>query len=110
MSDILLLQIPNIQEPMYMIGMATIKSYFKEKYPDISVKIIDPVVEYFDRIDWKVDKEFLNKFNTFIAQGKLDYIEKEPEIDQIVGFLLNDIKKNLYLINSTLCTRTLKSP
>jgi hypothetical protein len=53
-SDILLLQIPNIQEPMYMIGMATIKSYFKKKHPNISIKIIDPVIEYFDKIDWDV--------------------------------------------------------
>ncbi len=93
MSDILLLQIPNINEPMYMIGMATIKSYFQKKYPDISIKIIDPAVEYFDKIDWKINEKFLNKFNTFIAQGNLEYLEKEPEIYQIVGFLLNNIKK-----------------
>ena len=104
MSDILLLQVPNINEPMYMIGMATIKSYFQKKYPDISIKIIDPVVEYFDKIDWKIDEKFLNKFNTFIAQGNLEYLEKEPEIDQIVGFLLNTIAISLAPILFFLCS------
>ena len=88
MSDILLMHVPNQSQPMYMMGVAVIKSFFKKTHPEVSVDIIDPVVDYLDIRKWKMSANFNSIFNTFTYQGNLKRFDGiKEEINDIVDIL-----------------------
>jgi len=46
-QDILLIQVPNINEGGYYAGIVALKSYVNEYAPELKAEIVDPVIDYF---------------------------------------------------------------
>ena len=83
-QDVLLMQVPNINESGYYAGVVSLRSYFKKFNPEISVKIIDPVIDYFAESPPDKESEFFRLFNTYTEQGNYELLFKYKEINDIV--------------------------
>jgi len=83
-QDVLLMQVPNINESGYYAGVVSLRSYFKKFNPEISVKIIDPVIDYFAENPPDKKSEFFRLFNTYTEQGNYELLFKYKEINDIV--------------------------
>ena len=83
-QDVLLMQVPNINESGYYAGVVSLRSYFKKFNPEISVKIIDPVIDYFAENPPDKESEFFRLFNTNTEQGNYELLFKYKEINDIV--------------------------
>ncbi len=93
-QDVLLMQVPNINESGYYSGIVAIKSYMKKYNSDISVKIIDPVIDYFYTNPPDKESEFFRLFNTYSEQGNFSLLYEHDEIYEIVeNFISKYIEK-----------------
>lgn len=93
-QDVLLLQVPNINESGYYAGIAALKAWVTKNEPQLRVEIIDPVIDYFflnppDRMS-----EFFNLFNTYSKQGQYHLLYNHKQTFDIVnGFVNRYIEK-----------------
>ena len=92
--DVLLMQVPNINESGYYSGIVALKSYMQKYNSDISVKIIDPVIDYFHSNPPNKESEFFRLFNTYSEQGNFSLLYEHDEIYDIVeNFISKYIEK-----------------
>jgi len=91
-QDILVTQVPNLNEAGFFAGLATLSSYIRNNRKDIKIQGIDPCTEYFfqNKIDLK--SQFFADFNTFAAQGTIN-LDKYTELDSIIKLFQKYIDK-----------------
>jgi radical SAM superfamily enzyme YgiQ (UPF0313 family) len=93
-QDILLIQVPNINEGGYYAGIIALKSYIDKYAPELRVAIVDPVIDYFFLNPPDKQGEFFNMFNTYSKQGQYDLLFEHQEIYDIAyGFVGRYIEK-----------------
>jgi organic radical activating enzyme len=92
-QDILLMQAPNINESGYYSGIVALKSFMKKYNSDISVKIIDPVIDYFYANPPDKKSKFLADFNTFNRPGEFWILFGHEEIYKIFEYICFYIDK-----------------
>ena len=93
-QDVLLLQVPNINESGYYAGIAALKAWIKKNEPQFKVEIIDPVIDYFFINPPDKQGEFFNLFNTYSKQGQYELLYNHKETFDIVnGFVNRYIEK-----------------
>ena len=81
-QDILVTQVPNLNEAGFFAGMANLISYIREEEKDIKIKGVDPCTDYFFSNDIDLKSEFFANFNTYAKQGTVD-LSKYKELDEI---------------------------
>ena len=82
-QDILITQVPNLNEAGFFAGMANLISYIKEYRKDIKIKGVDPCTDYFFSNDIDLKSEFFANFNTYAKQGTVD-LSKYKELNKII--------------------------
>jgi radical SAM superfamily enzyme YgiQ (UPF0313 family) len=93
-QDVLLLQVPNINESGYYAGIVALKSWIDKNEPELRVAIIDPVIDYFFLNPPDRQGEFFNLFNTYSKQGQYELLYNHKETFDIVnGFVNRYIEK-----------------
>lgn len=93
-QDVLLLQVPNINESGYYAGIVALKSWIDKNEPQFKVAIIDPVIDYFFLNPPDRQGEFFNLFNTYSKQGQYHLLYNHKETFDIVnGFVNRYIEK-----------------
>lgn len=93
-QDVLLLQVPNINESGYYAGIAALKAWIKKNEPQFKVEIIDPVIDYFFLNPPDKQGEFFNLFNTYSKQGQYELLYNHKQTFDIVnGFVNRYIEK-----------------
>lgn len=93
-QDVLLLQVPNINESGYYAGIAALKAWLNKNEPQFKVAIIDPVIDYFFLNPPDRQGEFFNLFNTYSKQGQYHLLYNHKETFDIVnGFVNRYIEK-----------------
>lgn len=93
-QDVLLLQVPNINESGYYAGIAALKAWINKNEPQFKVEIIDPVIDYFFLNPPDRQGEFFNLFNTYSKQGQYHLLYNHKETFDIVnGFVNRYIEK-----------------
>lgn len=93
-QDVLLLQVPNINESGYYAGIVALKSWIDKNEPQFKVAIIDPVIDYFFLNPPDRQGEFFNLFNTYSKQGQYQLLYNHKETFDIVnGFVNRYIEK-----------------
>lgn len=93
-QDVLLLQVPNINESGYYAGIVALKSWIDKNEPQFKVAIIDPVIDYFFLNPPDRQGEFFNLFNTYSKQGQYHLLYNHKETFNIVnGFVNRYIEK-----------------
>tara|TARA_R100000008_G_scaffold23103_1_gene12343 strand:+ start:244 stop:2088 length:1845 start_codon:yes stop_codon:yes gene_type:complete len=72
-QDVLVTQVPNLNEAGFFAGMASLIGYIRKYREDIKIQGIDPFTDYFFTKDIDLSSEFFADFNTFGKQGVVDY-------------------------------------
>ena len=80
-QDILVTQVPNLNEAGFFAGMANLISYIREEEKDIKIKGVDPCTDYFFSNDIDLKSEFFANFNTYAKQGTVD-LSKYKELNE----------------------------
>ena len=88
-QDVLLLQVPNINESGYYAGIVALKSWIDKNEPELRVAIIDPVIDYFFLNPPDRQGEFFNLFNTYSKQGQYELLYNHKETFDIVNGFVN---------------------
>ena len=91
-QDILVTQVPNLNEAGFFAGLATLISYIRTNRKDIKIKGIDPCTEYFFQRKLDLKSQFFADFNTYSAQGSVN-LDKYKELDSIVKLFQKYIDK-----------------
>ena len=93
-QDVLLIQVPNINEGGYYAGVVALKSYIDKYAPELRVAIIDPVIDYFYLNPPDKTSEFFNMFNTYSKQSQFHLLYDHQETYDIAyGFVGRYIEK-----------------
>jgi radical SAM superfamily enzyme YgiQ (UPF0313 family) len=93
-QDILLIQVPNINEGGYYAGIVALKSYVNEYAPELKAEIVDPVIDYFFLNPPDKQGEFFNMFNTYSRQGEYHLLfDHQETYDIAYGFVGRYIEK-----------------
>jgi radical SAM superfamily enzyme YgiQ (UPF0313 family) len=93
-QDILLIQVPNINEGGYYAGIVALKSYVNEYAPELKAEIVDPVIDYFFLNPPDKQVEFFNMFNTYSRQGEYHLLfDHQETYDIAYGFVGRYIEK-----------------
>lgn len=93
-QDLLLIQVPNINESGYYAGIVALKSYIDTYAPELRVAIIDPVIDYFYLNPPDKTGEFFNMFNTYSKQSQFHLLfEHQETYDIAYGFIGRYIEK-----------------
>lgn len=92
-TDILLMQVPNINESGYYSGIVALKSYINKYHSDISIKVIDPIIDYFYENPPDLRGKFMGDFNTFVNSGKFWIMYQHKEIYTMMDFISKYIDK-----------------
>lgn len=93
-QDLLLIQVPNINESGYYAGIVALKSYIDKYAPELRVEIIDPVIDYFYLNPPDKQGEFFNMFNTYSKQSQFHLLFGHQETYDIAyGFVGRYIEK-----------------
>lgn len=93
-KDLLLIQVPNINESGYYAGIVALKSYIDKYAPELRVEIIDPVIDYFYLNPPDKQGEFFNMFNTYSKQGEYHLLlDHQETYDIAYGFVGRYIEK-----------------
>ena len=82
-QDILVTQVPNLNEAGFFAGMANLISYIREEEKDIKIKGFDPCTDYFFSNDIDLKSNFFADFNTYAKQGTVD-LSKYKELNEII--------------------------
>ncbi len=90
-QDILVTQVPNLNEAGFFAGMANLISYIREEEKDIKIKGVDPCTDYFFSNDIDLKSEFFANFNTYAKQGTVD-LSKYKELNEIIKIFKKYIK------------------
>ena len=90
-QDILVTQVPNLNEAGFFAGMANLISYIREEEKDIKIKGVDPCTDYFFSNDIDLKSEFFANFNTYAKQGTVD-LSKYKELNEIIRIFKKYIK------------------
>jgi len=90
-QDILVTQVPNLNEAGFFAGMANLISYIREEEKDIKIKGVDPCTDYFFSNDIDLKSEFFANFNTYAKQGTVD-LSKYKELNEIIKIFEKYIK------------------
>ena len=91
-QDILITQVPNLNEAGFFAGLATLSSYIRNNRKDIKIQGIDPCTEYFFQNTIDLKSQFFADFNTFASQGTIS-LDKYTELDSIVKLFQKYIDK-----------------
>ncbi len=93
-QDLLLIQVPNINESGYYAGIVALKSYIDKYAPELKVAIIDPVIDYFYLNPPDKQGEFFNMFNTYSKQSQFHLLfDHQETYDIAYGFVGRYIEK-----------------
>lgn len=93
-QDALLIQIPNINESGYYAGIVALRSYIKKFHSELSVEIVDPIIDYFYINPPDKSSDFFNLFNNYSKQGMYELMFKHKEFhDMFNGFVAKYIDK-----------------
>ncbi len=93
-QDLLLIQVPNINESGYYAGIVALKSYIDKYAPELRVEIIDPVIDYFYLNPPDKQGEFFNMFNTYSKQSQFHLLfDHQETYDIAYGFVGRYIEK-----------------
>ena len=93
-QDVLLMQVPNINESGYYAGIVALKSWIDKNEPQFKVAVIDPVIDYFFLNPPDKQGKFFNLFNTYSKQGQFELLYEHQETFDIVnGFVNRYIEK-----------------
>ena len=90
-QDILVTQVPNLNEAGFFAGMANLISYIREEEKDIKIKGVDPCTDYFFSNDIDLKSNFFADFNTYAKQGTVD-LSKYKELNEIIKIFKKYIK------------------
>jgi len=90
-QDILVTQVPNLNEAGFFAGMANLISYIRENEKDIKIKGFDPCTDYFFSNDIDLKSNFFADFNTYAKQGTVD-LSKYEELNEIIKIFEKYIK------------------
>jgi radical SAM superfamily enzyme YgiQ (UPF0313 family) len=90
-QDILVTQVPNLNEAGFFAGMANLISYIREEEKDIKIKGFDPCTDYFFSNDIDLKSNFFADFNTYAKQGTVD-LSKYEELNEIIKIFEKYIK------------------
>ena len=90
-QDILITQVPNLNEAGFFAGMANLISYIRENEKDIKIKGFDPCTDYFFSNDIDLKSNFFADFNTYAKQGTVD-LSKYEELNEIIKIFEKYIK------------------
>ena len=90
-QDILVTQVPNLNEAGFFAGMANLISYIREEEKDIKIKGFDPCTDYFFSNDIDLKSNFFADFNTYAKQGTVD-LSKYKELNEIIKIFKKYIK------------------
>ena len=90
-QDILITQVPNLNEAGFFAGMANLISYIRENEKDIKIKGFDPCTDYFFSNDIDLKSKFFADFNTYAKQGTVD-LSKYKELNEIIKIFEKYIK------------------
>mgnify|MGYP003652351918 CR=1 FL=1 len=90
-QDILVTQVPNLNEAGFFAGMASLIGYIRKYRKDIKIKGIDPFTDYFFKHDYDLKSEFFADFNTYAKQGVVDY-DRYEELYEILQIFEKYIK------------------
>jgi len=90
-QDILVTQVPNLNEAGFFAGMANLISYIREEEKDIKIKGFDPCTDYFFSNDIDLKSKFFADFNTYAKQGTVD-LSKYKELNEIIKIFKKYIK------------------
>ena len=94
-QDILLTQVPNLNEAGFFAGMATLLAYIRKERPDIKAQGIDPFSDYFFSKEVDLKSEFFSDFNTFSNQGQMmNMYSKYKEMNDILDIFYQYIEKS----------------
>jgi radical SAM superfamily enzyme YgiQ (UPF0313 family) len=91
-QDILVTQVPNLNEAGFFAGMANLISYIREEEKDIKIKGVDPCTDYFFSNDIDLKSEFFADFNTYAKQGIIN-LNKYEELYEILEIFEKYIRK-----------------
>ena len=72
-QDIIVTQVPNLNEAGFFAGMAGLIAYIRTNRKDIKIKGIDPFSDYFLIKDIDLNSQFFADFNTYSNQGTVSY-------------------------------------
>ena len=90
-QDILVTQVPNLNEAGFFAGMANLISYIRAEEKDIKIKGFDPCTDYFFSNDIDLKSNFFADFNTYAKQGTVD-LSKYEELNEIIKIFEKYIK------------------
>ena len=90
-QDILVTQVPNLNEAGFFAGMANLISYIREEEKYIKIKGVDPCTDYFFSNDIDLKSNFFADFNTYAKQGTVD-LSKYKELNEIIKIFKKYIK------------------
>ena len=90
-QDILVTQVPNLNEAGFFAGMASLIGYIRKYRKDIKIKGIDPFTDYFFKHEYDLKSEFFADFNTFAKQGVVNF-DRYEELYEILKIFEKYIK------------------
>jgi radical SAM superfamily enzyme YgiQ (UPF0313 family) len=82
-QDILVTQVPNLNEAGFFAGMANLIGHIREYRKDIKIRGVDPCNDYFFKHEYDLKSEFFADFNTYAKQGTVN-LDKYEELNEIL--------------------------